>query len=285
MGNCYFRPLVAQSNDQQRKKGKKKANPFLVDYGLNNGGGGGKLSVLSDPTGRDIGISYELGPELGRREFGVTYLYTDKSTIDTFACKSISKKKLRTVVDIEDVKRAAAVVTKAIMEVVQVCNTLDSLNAHFPWGNNKEGKSKAHLINWKRICRPLNVGGLGTRKATLHNQSLLAKLFWYIIKEPKKLWARNLMKNNLPKESIMTVSIKVSNSGIRKGFLEPMTVIKYCCMGNPFDIWEFGETALNANLRMKERHNGLRLLAEEAATTEDEAAGVQQRESRRYLAN
>ncbi|KAF6134791.1 hypothetical protein GIB67_002192 [Kingdonia uniflora] len=27
--------------------GKKKANPFSVDYGLNNGGGGGKLSVLS----------------------------------------------------------------------------------------------------------------------------------------------------------------------------------------------------------------------------------------------
>ncbi|KAF6158579.1 hypothetical protein GIB67_040093 [Kingdonia uniflora] len=106
MGNCCVRPSAVQSDDQERKKGKKKANPFSVDYGLNNGGGGGgKLSVLSDPTGRDIGISYELGQELGRGEFGITYLCTDKSTGDTFACKSISKKKLRTAVDIEDVRR------------------------------------------------------------------------------------------------------------------------------------------------------------------------------------
>ncbi|KAF6165424.1 hypothetical protein GIB67_017906 [Kingdonia uniflora] len=72
MGNCCVRPPVVQSNDQQRKKGKKKANPSSADYGLNNRGGGGKLSVLSDLTGRDIGISYELGQELGRGEFGIT---------------------------------------------------------------------------------------------------------------------------------------------------------------------------------------------------------------------
>ncbi|KAF6157695.1 hypothetical protein GIB67_037268 [Kingdonia uniflora] len=68
-------------------------------------GGGGKLSVLSDPTGRDIGISYELGQELGRGEFRITYLCTNKSTGDTFACKSISKKRLRTAMDIKDVRR------------------------------------------------------------------------------------------------------------------------------------------------------------------------------------
>ncbi|KAF6169177.1 hypothetical protein GIB67_013607 [Kingdonia uniflora] len=67
--------------------------------------GWGKLSVLSDPTGKDIGISYELGQELGRGEFGITYLCTDKSIGNTFSCKSISKKKLRTAVDIEDVRR------------------------------------------------------------------------------------------------------------------------------------------------------------------------------------
>ncbi|KAF6137447.1 hypothetical protein GIB67_009923 [Kingdonia uniflora] len=101
MDNCCVRPPVVQSDDQQKKKGKKKANPFSVDYGLNNGGGGGMLLVLSDPTGRDIGISYELGQELERMEFGITYLCTG----DTFACKSISKKKLRTATDIEDVRR------------------------------------------------------------------------------------------------------------------------------------------------------------------------------------
>ncbi|KAF6137432.1 hypothetical protein GIB67_009908 [Kingdonia uniflora] len=105
MGNYCVRPHVVQSGDQQRKKGKKKANPFSVDYGLNNGGGGGKLSVLSNLIGRGIGISYELGQELGSGEFVITYLCTDKSIGDTLACKSILKKKLRTTVDIEDVRR------------------------------------------------------------------------------------------------------------------------------------------------------------------------------------
>ncbi|KAF6162021.1 hypothetical protein GIB67_002610 [Kingdonia uniflora] len=68
-------------------------------------GGGGKLSVLSDPAEKDICISYELGQELGRGEFGITYLCTNKSIGKIFACKSISKKKLRTAVDIEDVRR------------------------------------------------------------------------------------------------------------------------------------------------------------------------------------
>lgn len=52
-----------------------------------------------------IGDKYVLGRELGRGEFGITYLCTDRETREALACKSISKKKLRTAVDIEDVKR------------------------------------------------------------------------------------------------------------------------------------------------------------------------------------
>lgn len=100
MGNCCAAPA---SSD--KKKGKKKQNPFSQDYAVNQGNGGSKLSVLKDPTGREIELRYELGRELGRGEFGITHLCTDKSNSDVFACKSISKKKLRTAVDIEDVRR------------------------------------------------------------------------------------------------------------------------------------------------------------------------------------
>ncbi|KAK8486373.1 hypothetical protein V6N13_009300 [Hibiscus sabdariffa] len=55
--------------------------------------------------GREIEHRYEVGHELGRGEFGITYLCTKKEIVRTFACKSISKKKLRTTVDIEDVRR------------------------------------------------------------------------------------------------------------------------------------------------------------------------------------
>ncbi|KAK4759429.1 hypothetical protein SAY87_022560 [Trapa incisa] len=104
MGNCCATPQTA---DDAPTKGKKKQNPFAVDYGVNYNvsGGGPELSVLRDPTGGEIELRYELGRELGRGEFGITYLCTDKETKEELACKSILKKKLRTAVDIEDVRR------------------------------------------------------------------------------------------------------------------------------------------------------------------------------------
>ncbi|KAK9169878.1 hypothetical protein Syun_002018 [Stephania yunnanensis] len=115
MGNCCATPPTADDPSSEiNKKGKKgkKPNPFSADYPGNHGGagsgggGGGKLWVLKDPsTGRDIEGTYELGRELGRGEFGVTYLCTDRVSGEVFACKSISKKKLRTAIDVEDVRR------------------------------------------------------------------------------------------------------------------------------------------------------------------------------------
>ena len=105
MGNCCATPST--SNEGAKPKGKKKKeNPFAIDYGNGNDGvRGSRLTVLKDPTGREISQRYELGRELGRGEFGVTYLCTDNETRKEYACKSISKKKLRTAIDIEDVRR------------------------------------------------------------------------------------------------------------------------------------------------------------------------------------
>ncbi|XP_051118710.1 calcium-dependent protein kinase 8-like [Andrographis paniculata] len=103
MGNCCVKPHGASD---VRKKKNKKPNPFSIDYGAVHGSGGtNKLVVLKNPTGNDLYARYELGRELGRGEFGLTYLCTDVETGEKLACKSISKKKLRTAVDIEDVRR------------------------------------------------------------------------------------------------------------------------------------------------------------------------------------
>ncbi|GLT82178.1 hypothetical protein SLE2022_005850 [Rubroshorea leprosula] len=101
MGNCCATP----SEYEKKGKNKNKPNPFYgEDYAVTNGSGATNW-VLKDRTGLDISAQYELGRELGRGEFGVTYLCTDVDSGDKFACKSISKKKLRTAVDIEDVRR------------------------------------------------------------------------------------------------------------------------------------------------------------------------------------
>jgi calcium-dependent protein kinase len=61
-------------------------------------------TILGKPF-EDIRSHYNLGKELGRGQFGVTYLCTEKSTGHTYACKSILKRKLVSKNDKEDMKR------------------------------------------------------------------------------------------------------------------------------------------------------------------------------------
>lgn len=61
-------------------------------------------TILGKPY-EDVKQHYTIGKELGRGQFGVTYLCTENSTGNKYACKSISKRKLVTKNDKEDIKR------------------------------------------------------------------------------------------------------------------------------------------------------------------------------------
>jgi calcium-dependent protein kinase len=61
-------------------------------------------SVLQRQT-ENLRDLYTLGRKLGQGQFGVTYLCVEKSTGKEFACKSIAKRKLISVEDVEDVRR------------------------------------------------------------------------------------------------------------------------------------------------------------------------------------
>jgi calcium-dependent protein kinase len=75
--------------------------------------GAPKVTVLKNIPNIEEGVlitdKYILSKELGRGEFGITYLCTGIDTKDVFACKSISKRKLKTAVDIEDVRREVTI--------------------------------------------------------------------------------------------------------------------------------------------------------------------------------
>ncbi|OIV95538.1 hypothetical protein TanjilG_10926 [Lupinus angustifolius] len=60
--------------------------------------------VLGRPM-EDVRATYSLGKELGRGQFGITHLCTNKVTGQQFACKTIAKRKLVHKEDIEDVRR------------------------------------------------------------------------------------------------------------------------------------------------------------------------------------
>ncbi|KAB1228188.1 Calcium-dependent protein kinase SK5 [Morella rubra] len=68
---------------------------------------------------------YTLGPKLGQGRFGITYLCTDNSTGQTYACKSIPKRKLFYTEDYDEVLREIQIM-KHLSEKPNVVKILDS---------------------------------------------------------------------------------------------------------------------------------------------------------------
>ncbi|KAJ0092003.1 hypothetical protein Patl1_26307 [Pistacia atlantica] len=62
-------------------------------------------NIISNPNEGNIYEKYKLGKELGRGEFGITFQCVELGTGETYACKRITKEKLKTEVDVDDVRR------------------------------------------------------------------------------------------------------------------------------------------------------------------------------------
>uniref|UniRef100_A0ACD5WF28 Uncharacterized protein n=2 Tax=Avena sativa TaxID=4498 RepID=A0ACD5WF28_AVESA len=108
MGNCCGAPSAQEGGGRnkyrRKRKQKPKPKPFTIDYNRPDRPPT-ELVKLRDPTERDLAARHVLGGELGRGGFGVAYRCTEAATGARMACKSISKRNLRTVDDIEDVRR------------------------------------------------------------------------------------------------------------------------------------------------------------------------------------
>ncbi|KAL1531774.1 Calcium-dependent protein kinase 10 [Salvia divinorum] len=115
MGNCNAcirPPETDPSNSKPQTPKKPRKNHHGEHFPNPYARSPAPIRVLKDFTPRArISDKYVLGRELGRGEFGVTYLCTDRDTREALACKSISKKKLRTAVDVEDVRREVEIMS------------------------------------------------------------------------------------------------------------------------------------------------------------------------------
>ncbi|KAF9680050.1 hypothetical protein SADUNF_Sadunf06G0079700 [Salix dunnii] len=105
MGNCCRSPAAVaredvkssfSGHDHGKKENTAKKTPQPI-------------TVLTGFPNENIEERYLVDRELGRGEFGVTYLCIERDSRELLACKSISKRKLRTAVDIEDVRREVAI--------------------------------------------------------------------------------------------------------------------------------------------------------------------------------
>ncbi|XP_022151392.1 calcium-dependent protein kinase 26-like [Momordica charantia] len=86
------------NNNVSEDLGKVKKPKKIVSAGL------AVESVLQTKTGH-LKEHYSLGRKLGHGQFGTTFLCVEKSTGKEYACKSIAKRKLATMEDVEDVRR------------------------------------------------------------------------------------------------------------------------------------------------------------------------------------
>ncbi|MBA0742915.1 hypothetical protein Gogos_015923, partial [Gossypium gossypioides] len=104
MGNCCRSPAaVAREDVKSNFSGRDHARKDSVSKQKP------AITVLAGVPKDSIEEKYLVDRELGRGEFGVTYLCIDRGTREFLACKSISKRKLRTAVDIDDVRREVAI--------------------------------------------------------------------------------------------------------------------------------------------------------------------------------
>uniref|UniRef100_A0A0D9VXM0 non-specific serine/threonine protein kinase n=1 Tax=Leersia perrieri TaxID=77586 RepID=A0A0D9VXM0_9ORYZ len=105
-----------EPNPKPKPKPRAKAKPNPYDWvppPPMRGAGAATVRVLEGVVPHHprlrVTDKYELGRELGRGEFGVTHLATDRATRERLACKSIPKRRLRTAVDVADVRREVAI--------------------------------------------------------------------------------------------------------------------------------------------------------------------------------
>ncbi|URE33872.1 calcium-dependent protein kinase [Musa troglodytarum] len=88
------RPKLPAAVAAPRSPGPTVPRPIPSDVGR----------VLGRPI-EDVRATYTFGRELGRGQFGVTYLVTHRETGKQFACKSIATRKLVRQDDLDDVRR------------------------------------------------------------------------------------------------------------------------------------------------------------------------------------
>eukprot|EP00897_Mesotaenium_endlicherianum_P007525 jgi/Mesen1/6800/ME000035S06183 len=109
MGNCVGGEKAESSVEVRPPSDTKKAGSSSADAKKNQGSGSSLTANVLGRNTENVRNLFTLGRELGRGQFGVTYLATDKQTGEQLACKTIAKRKLVTRDDVEDIKREVAI--------------------------------------------------------------------------------------------------------------------------------------------------------------------------------
>ena len=102
----------------------------------------------------------------------------------------------------------------------KVLDGIDRVNRNFLWGS-VENKRKMHWVDWNKITRPKEEGGLGLQTAKGRNTALLAKLNWRFHTEDKAPWAKVLRLKYCNHQRLNSRNVdKLPSSRIWKGLVK-----------------------------------------------------------------
>ncbi|KAL0914030.1 hypothetical protein M5K25_017527 [Dendrobium thyrsiflorum] len=157
---------------------KPKPKPMPSSSSLTKTPSSASIGPILQKSMCDINSLFILEKELGRGQFGITYLCTERSTGIKYACKSVSKKKLISKSDIDDVRREVFILqhltgqpnivefkgayedVQNIHLVMELCSggeLFDRIIAKGSYSERKAAKICRGIVNVVHVCHFMGV--------------------------------------------------------------------------------------------------------------------------------
>lgn len=233
--------LFMEANHQQFLHVKRTLEKFSLWLGQKINYSKSSLVFSLNTTHEDrvslstlIGVHYtrRLGKYLdmiidpGRNKQTIYDQITTAISVRTASWKERLLSQASTLTLIKSVLSAANIYQLSCIRLPQkVCTQIDSMLADFFWGEHNGGK-KMHLLGKANLFRSVRDGGLGLRKTTLVNQSLLAKQLWRIINvTPESMLGSTLKLKYISMDTGPLINKPYNSSWMWKGITQDHSII------------------------------------------------------------
>ena len=105
------------------------------------------------------------------------------------------------------------------------CDDINSALAKYWWGQTRNER-RIHWINWGKLCKPKDKGGMGFRDIHAFNLAMLAKQSWRLIQGGPSLFVRVYKARYFPNNSFMDADLGANPSFVWRSLLEARDLIR-----------------------------------------------------------
>ncbi|XP_026384091.1 uncharacterized protein LOC113279629 [Papaver somniferum] len=123
-----------------------------------------------------------------------------------------------------------------------VLATIKRIQCSF-WRGHEMDVKKLHFINWEKICKSKDDGGLGIRDMEKVNKSLMCKLVWRFLNDKSSMWVQLLTAKYLKGSSFWNAKDVNHSSSTWRGMLQVREYMEsnVCWLinrGDEINIWD-----------------------------------------------